>query len=234
MLRSLQSPDAAVHGVTLLAARTAPTVSAARGGTPATPAVFDIVLGRNRRRRGATLVLQADSGGRADPSWQRARLLGLAAAAAGLILVLDPMQIPAVASRCGKSPGPPSFLALVDAVAASRRPAWQPVAVVVSACDLLARHQLLDRARAWWEPDAALPLALDLIHQEDQSSMFGDWLQAHWPEAFTRCTTAFPCRTFAGVSGAGPVAGALPGRALDPLHWVLAEHGLVPTARGAR
>lgn len=222
-------------------------------GTPP-PLIYDLSIGGrlwgDRRDRSATLSLYDTAGENFDDREIVRRMLRYLAVASGIVLLVDPLQTPAVREALGTSHGLPDLDRMADphaivsrviqeldggAVAVDGRPLRIPVAVVLTKCDVLRDAGLVEANRLW-STEARHSGYVDRAMHEDMSGMFGECLLRWSPATFTTVVRRFPRHAFFGVSATGCASDprtrrfrhVTPWRVEEPLLWLLAELGLVP------
>jgi hypothetical protein len=109
-----------------------------------------------------------------------------------------------------------------------------PIAVVLTKCDVLRDAGLIDSNRLWSTGKRHVGY-FDRAMHDDMSGMWGEYI-LHWDAALYHLIKArFSRHAFFGVSAAGcaPHNGIYPfispWRVEDPLLWLLAELGVIPT-----
>jgi len=184
-----------------------------------------------------------------DPETAR-EMVKYLSVAAGVMLLVDPLQIETVrqslpasfrkpaldpnATPCGIINNINSILEThkVDGVLSI------PVAVVMTKCDELRETGLIEPNRLWCMEDKR---HRDYFHREwheDMSGMMGEYLQ-HWDlAAYSAAVKQYPRHAFFGVSATGCASEGgrfkfvSPWRVEDPLVWLLTELGVLPPKPG--
>jgi hypothetical protein len=111
-----------------------------------------------------------------------------------------------------------------------------PVAVVFTKCDVLRDHNLIDANRLWSTNKHHVGYFDREIH-DDMSSMWGEYLQQWDARLYNLIEARFSRHAFFGVSATGCSSDRnrypfiSPWRVEDPLLWLLAELGVLPTDR---
>jgi hypothetical protein len=200
--------------------------------------------------RGVTLALYDTAGENLvsqDAVEQMLRYLELAA---GLIVLVDPLQVPALREAlpgAARLPEPdplaePSailgrVLQLLEKGRALSEsgPVSTPVAVVLTKCDVLRDAGLIDPSRLWNMESRHIGRFSDDEH-EDMSGMMAECLRRWSLPTFLTVSLRFARHAFFGASATGCSSNQAtrryrfisPWRVEDPLLWLLAELGVIP------
>ncbi len=218
----------------------------------ALPLLFDLtvsgVLWGEAADRAVTLALCDPAGhGLADPaSAQRtARSLGIASA---IILVVDPLQVPEIRESVPVTARPPAaedpntilgrLLTRLEAEGAPVAPAVFPipVAVVLTKSDVVRDAGLIEPNRLWCMHPRSLG-AFDSEAHADMSGMIEELMRRWHPALVGTIRQRFVRFAFFGVSATGCMLNpntrryryVTPWRVEDPLLWLLAEAGVIPS-----
>jgi len=223
-------------------------------GTPE-PLIYDLsfdgsLWGENRHRT-VTLALYDTAGENFhDPDRVRQTLQYLSVAS-GVILLIDPLQIPAVQSTVPASVPLPQldYEADPNRILGNIITTLQngnffvgnskltiPVAVVLTKCDVLRDAGLLEPNRLW-DGERRNIAAFDQELHDDVTGMFGEWVHRWNVAAYSTIVTRFHRYAFFGVSATGCASNRTthlypfvsPWRVEDPLIWLLAQLGIIPT-----
>lgn len=220
------------------------------------PLIYDFeVQGSDAESSRNTNLVLYDTAGENLQSDQVAReMVQYLRVAAGVIFLIDPLQIEGVrrllppASVMGDvddkaSPGAivGNVLGLLEEgrVVASDKPLPTPVAVVLTKCDVLRDHKLLEPNRLWGLEGRRHAGRFNRVWHEDMSGMIGEFLRRRDPAAYQTIVRRFPNNAFFGVSATGCAPDARgrypflsPWRVEDPLLWLLSQIGVVQATPG--
>jgi GTPase SAR1 family protein len=212
---------------------------------------FDGSLWGERKARSVTLALY-DTAGEAfnDPAEVR-RVVQYLRAAAGVVFLIDPLQIPEVRQKLPRSVplpelssnGEPSqiianVLGVMEGgkVLETTESLSIPVAVALAKCDVLRDAGLIDLNRLW-NADRRHIAAFDREMHEDINGMMGEWVHRWSLAAHSTLARRFSRVAFFGVSATGCAIDnrtnrypfVSPWRVEDPFLWLLAELGVIPS-----
>ncbi len=223
-------------------------------GTPP-PLIYDLSIGGGpwgeRRARNATLSLYDTAGENFDDREIVGRMLKYLSVASGVILLVDPLQAPAVREAIDDRANLPDLDRMADPHAivgrvlqeldggrinVDQRPFDVPVAVVLTKCDILRDAGLVEPNRLW-RTEVRHAGVFDRALHEDMSGMFGELLLRWSPATFATVARRFPRHAFFGVSATGCASDpatrryryVTPWRVEEPLLWLLAELGIIAT-----
>lgn len=219
------------------------------------PLIYDLSVGGapwgERSGRSATLSLYDTAGENFDDREIVRRMLKYLGVASGVILLVDPLQVPAVRDALPAGSALPDLDRMADPHAVVSRvleeleggglgaPGGQfrvPLAVVMTKCDVLRGAGLVEPNRLW-STEARHAGFFDRAMHEDMSGMFGEAMLRWSPATFATVASRFPRHAFFGISATGCASDpatrryrhVTPWRVEEPLLWLLAELGLVPT-----
>jgi hypothetical protein len=121
-------------------------------------------------------------------------------------------------------------------IVAEAGPLATPVAVVLTKCDVLREANLLDGNRLW-SSDCRHVGYFDRQAHADMTGMIGECVLRWSPKAYNTVRARFARHAFFGVSPTGCASDKTtrryqyvsPWRVEDPLLWLLAELGVIPT-----
>lgn len=223
-------------------------------GTPP-PLIYDLTLDgklwNEKRNRAVTLALYDTAGENLQDSNTARQMVDYLRVASGIIFLVDPLQVPAVREILPPSVHPPlldhdaaphqiiaNVLQLLEngAVISANVPLSVPVAVVLTKCDVLRDAGLVDTNRLW-NTDKRHIGYFDREAHEDMDGTMGEYFQRWSTAAYSNIQRRFSHYAFFGVSATGCAADQAtrrykyvsPWRVEDPLLWLLAELGIIPT-----
>src|SRR6185369_1308709 len=145
------------------------------------------------------------------------RMLRYLSVASGVILLVDPLQIPAVRDALPNDVGLPDLDRMADPHAVVGRVVQEldrgalafgggqlrvPVAVAVTKCDVLRDAGLVEPTRLW-STDARHVGYVDLAQHDDMSGMFGECILRWSPSTYNAVARRFPRHAYFGVSATG-------------------------------
>jgi GTPase SAR1 family protein len=211
---------------------------------------IDGALWGQKRSRSVTLALYDTAGEDLnDPQVVRQMLLYIPVAS-GILLLADPLQMPGVRQLLPASSLPPPLkdadphpiLERVIPELEHRRLATRagkhavPLAVVLTKCDALREAGLIERDRVWHTNMRHIGYFNRQIHG-DMHGMMGECLQRWSNPVYTTVASRFARHAFFGVSATGCAPDprtqrfphVSPRRVEDPLLWLLAELGVIPS-----
>lgn len=211
---------------------------------------IDGALWGQKRGRSVTLALYDTAGEDLnDPEVVRKMLLYIPVAS-GILLLADPLQMPGVRQLLPASSLPPLLKdadphPILDRVLPEleqRRRAMHagkvgvPLAVVLTKCDALRDAGLIAQDRVWHTNMRHIGYFSRQIHC-DMHGMMGEYVQRWSNHVYTTVTSHFARHAFFGVSATGCAPDpstqrfrhVSPWRVEDPLLWLLAELGVIPS-----
>lgn len=211
---------------------------------------FDGSLWHDSLARSVTLALYDTAGEAFGDAAEVRRVVRYLRAAAGIIVLIDPLQIPEVRQALARSVPLPerspngepnqilgNILGVLEngKVLESTESLSIPVAVALAKCDVLRDAGLIESNRLW-NLDRRHVAAFDRQLHDDTSGMMGEWVHRWSRAAYSTLAQRFSRVAFFGVSATGcsldqrsnryPFVS--PWRVEDPLLWLLAELGVVP------
>jgi hypothetical protein len=216
------------------------------------PLIYDLTFdGRqwgDRDNRSVTLALYDTAGENFDNRatvQQMVRYLGVAS---GVMLLVDPLQLRAVREalpvglRLPEVEDPGAIIGRVLLELESGRvlhenaPLSTPVAVVLTKCDVLRDAGLIEPNRLWCT-QARHVGRFDRELHDDTSGMMAEYVQRWSPAVYQTVARRFAHFAFFGVSATGCASDSntrrykyiSPWRVEDPLLWLLAEVGVIPS-----
>lgn len=226
-------------------------------GTPP-PLIYDLTLDgklwgeRNNRgkrnNRSVALALYDTAGENFDNPAAVQQMVKYVRVASGIMLLIDPLQFREVREalpdtiQLPEVEDPNAILGRVlkeleeGKVLIENAPLATPMAVVVTKCDVL-RDAGLIAANRLWSTDTRHIGFFNSEAQEDMSGMMGEYLQRWCPAVYHTIAQRFTRFAFFGVSATGCASDAntrrykyiSPWRVEDPLLWLLAEVGVLPS-----
>ena len=223
-------------------------------GTPP-PLIYDLrfsgSLWGEKGWRSVTLALYDTAGENFDKEDKVREMVKYLEFASGVILLIDPLQVDAVRQALPDSVRKPDADAMADPlqlvskvykmledgkIVAENSPLAVPVAVVLTKCDILADSGLLDSNRLW-SSDRRHRGYFDREAHDDMVGMFGEYVRRWSPEVYNNVTLRFSRHAFFGASSTGCASDSKtrrfkyisPWRVEDPLLWLLAELGVIPS-----
>jgi hypothetical protein len=217
-------------------------------GTPA-PLIYEVRLdlpGRDQFRSVNLALYETAGESLWDPEKARETVQYLSVAA-GVILLVDPLQIdsvrerlPASFTRPRKDPEatPTSIINNIRGILEEHQMSTVlsvPVAVVLAKCDVLRDAGLIEPNRLWCMEDKRHIGYFHSDWHEDMSGMMGEYLRRWDINAYATVVSQFPRHAFFGVSSTGCASQGgryefvSPWRVEDPLVWLLTELGVLPT-----
>jgi hypothetical protein len=211
---------------------------------------FDGSLWGASKARSVTLALYDTAGEAFNEAAEVRRVVRYLRVAAGIVLLIDPLQIPEIRQALPRSVplpepsanGEPNQIignvlgVLEDGkVLESTESLSIPVAVALAKCDVLRDAGLIEQNRLW-NMDRRHIAAFDRQLHDDISGMMGEWVHRWSGAAYSTLMRRFSRVAFFGVSATGCSLDARtnrypfvsPWRVEDPLLWLLAELGVVP------
>ena len=224
-------------------------------GTPP-PLIYDLVLDGalfdQQRHRAVTLALYDTAGENFDDPATVQKMVRYLRVASGVIFLIDPLQCPPVREAVPASVPLPNLELMAEPNEVLNRvltelqdnkllvasgPLTIPVAVVLTKCDVFRDHGLIDLNRQW-NTDKRHISSFDLQAHDDMNGMMGEYVQQWSTKAYATVTSRFPRHAFFGVSATGCASNRMtrrypfvsPWRVEDPLLWLLADLGVIPTA----
>jgi hypothetical protein len=219
-------------------------------GTP-DPLIYDLTLsGRlwsEETNRAVTLALYDTAGENFNDPVTVRRMVRYLGVASGIMLLVDPLQLPAVrealpgTTRLPDAEDPNAIIGRVlkelenGRVLTQNAPLETPVAVVLTKADVLRDAGLIEANRLW-STDARHIGAFDTRLHEDISGMVGEYVQRWSPAVYNTVARRFMQHSFFAVSATGCASDTntrryryiAPWRVEDPLLWLLAEMGVIP------
>jgi hypothetical protein len=223
-------------------------------GTP-DPLIYDLYLDgalfHDRRQRAVTLALYDTAGENFDHPTTVQKMVRYLKMASGVIFLIDPLQCPAVHEAVPSSIPLPDLELMAEPnevlnrvltelqdheLLVASEPLTIPVAVVLTKCDVLSDHGLIDLNRLW-NTDKRHIGSFDLQAHDDMNGMIGEYVQQWSKKAYALVTSRFSQHAFFGVSATGCAAdkathrypNVSPWRVEDPLLWLLATLDVIPT-----
>jgi len=221
-------------------------------GTPP-PLIYDLrfngSLWGEEGWRSVTLALYDTAGENFDKPEKVREMVEYLRFASGAVLLIDPLQVDAVRQALPDSVRKPDADAMADPhavltrvyqelvngkVVADNAPLGIPVAVVLTKCDVLS--ELIDGNRLW-HSDHRHRGYFDREAHEDMVGMFGEYVRRWSPQVYNNVTQRFARHAFFGASATGCASDSRtrrfnyvsPMRVEDPLLWLLAELGVIPS-----
>lgn len=217
------------------------------------PLIYDLTLDESlfgeKRNRAVTLALYDTAGEELENPDRVREVVKYLGCASGIMFLVDPLQVPEVRELLPPSVQPPELernaapqqiisnvLQLLEdgEIVATNAPLSIPVAVVLTKCDVLRDAGLIEANRLWNIEKRHIGY-FDVKAHEDMNSMMGEYLQRWSMATFRHVETRFSRHAFFGVSATGCASEKSrfefisPWRVEDPLLWLLAELGVVPT-----
>ncbi|MFO1432366.1 MAG: hypothetical protein U1F76_19850 [Candidatus Competibacteraceae bacterium] len=223
-------------------------------GTPS-PLIYDLYfsgkLEGKQRNRSVTLALYDTAGENFDNPDVVRQMVRYLRVASGLLLLIDPLQSPIVREALPSSIPLPDLDQMAEPnviisriltelegnkIVTQAGPLATPVAVVLTKCDVLRDSGLIDSNRLW-SSDYRHVGYFDRESHEDMTGMMGECVLRWSPRAYNTVQARFPRHGFFGVSPTGCASDKTtrryqyvsPWRVEDPLLWLLAELGVIPT-----
>jgi hypothetical protein len=222
-------------------------------GKPA-PLIYDLRFsGRlwgETEQRAVTLALYETAGENLLSEDRVREMVQYLRPAAGVIFLIDPLQIDAVRQALPPTvtlPPPDSQTHPHDMISRVLKKLEDgkvleqnallstPVAVVLAKCDVLRDGGLIDLNRAWAGDQRHIGYFNRELH-DDMSGLIGEYVKRWSPAVYNVVTQRFSRHAFFGVSSTGCAPDKetgyykyiSPWRVEDPLLWLLAEVGVVP------
>ena len=219
------------------------------------PLIYDLYLtGKlkgKQRNRAVTLALYDTAGENFNNPESVRQMVRYLRVASGILFLIDPLQSAVVRQALPSSvPLPdldqmaePNFIisrVLTELegnkILTEAGPLATPVAVVLTKCDVLRESNLIDSNRLW-SNDFRHVGYFDREAHEDMSGMLGECVQRWSPKAYNTIQARFAHHAFFGVSPTGCASDKTthrykfvsPWRVEDPLLWLLAELGVIPS-----
>jgi hypothetical protein len=223
-------------------------------GTPP-PLIYDLrfsgKLWGEEGWRSVTLALYDTAGENFDKAESVSQMVNYLRHASGVILLIDPLQVDGVRQALPDSVRKPDADAMADPqqvvarvyqelekgkVVKEHSPLEIPVAVVLTKCDVLKEAGLIDPNRLW-NGDRRHRGFFDRQAHDDMVGMFGEYVRRWSPEVYHNVTKRFSRHAFFGASSTGCASDTRtrrfkyisPWRVEDPLLWLLAELGVIPS-----
>jgi hypothetical protein len=201
--------------------------------------------------RSVTLAFYDTAGENFDKADKVREMVNYLRHASGVILLIDPLQVEAVRQALPDNVRQPDADSMADPqqvvgrvyqelengkVVVDNSPLGIPVAVVLTKCDVLKDAGFLDPNRLW-NSDRRHRGYFDQEAHDDMVGMFGEYVRKWSPEVFHNVTQRFSRYAFFGVSSTGCASDTKtrrfkyisPWRVEDPLLWLLAELGVIPS-----
>lgn len=206
--------------------------------------------GSRGRWRGVTLALYDRAGEAFERMNDIAEKSPYLERVRGLVLFVDPLQVPRVREIVGNSAKlppdddlsgrPSNIVANVVSVVRSRgllndqRPFQTPVAVTFTKCDVLQNAGLIRRDSQWHDRNRYHDGSYDRQLHEDISGVFGSLMQEWAPAAHQSIAVNFADYAFFGVSATGCASDdqgnyphVSPWRVEEPVLWLLWKLGII-------
>ena len=223
-------------------------------GTPP-PLIYDLQLQgelfHEKRPRAVTLALYDTAGENFDNPETVRQMMKYLKLAAGVIFLVDPLQSPGVRQLLPSTVPLPNVDLMAEPSVVLQRvltelennrvltrsgPLSIPVAVVLTKCDVLRDHGLIESNRLW-NTDKRHVNAFNVQYHEDMNAMMAEKVQQWSPKAYATASSRFLHHAFFGVSATGCASDKMthrykyisPWRVEDPLLWLLAELGVIPS-----
>lgn len=216
------------------------------------PLIYDFTFKAQRAQaRSVNLALYDTAGENFKDQARVQTMVEYLGVASGIIFVIDPFQIQSVRQTLPKElvktlpeldfkNTPNGILANIitslenGAVMEDGEPLNVPVAVVLTKCDVLLEHGLIDANRLWCTNKRHIACFDKTLH-DDMAGMMGEYIMKWELPAFNNFKTRFPNHAFFGLSATGcnpDQAGRYryisPWRVEDPVLWLLAKMGVLP------
>jgi hypothetical protein len=219
------------------------------------PLIYDLQLSGalwgEDRPRSVTLALYDTAGENFDNEDTVRQMVQYLRHAAGIIFLIDPLQSPEVRDRLPSTIPLPDFERMAEPavvihrvlteleqsrIVAQAGPLSTPVAVVLTKCDVLRDTGLIASNRLWSTDERHIGF-FDTRAHDDMTGMMGEYVR-HWsPAAYNTVYARFSHHAFFGVSATGCASDKqthrykfiAPWRVEDPLLWLLAELGVIPS-----
>lgn len=219
------------------------------------PLIYDLTLdGRpwgQTQNRAVTLALYDTAGENLQKPERVREMVKYLRVASGVIFLIDPLQSSHVRDAIPPTVRKPEFDPEAEAdaiigrvltelqqgkVLEANAPLTIPIAVVLTKCDLLTDAGLLEANRLWSSDMRHIGFFNREAHA-DMSGMFGECMQRWSPAAYANVNRRFLRHAFFGASATGCAADqktgryryVSPWRVEDPLLWMLAELGVIPS-----
>ncbi len=218
------------------------------------PLIYDLNLSgklwEQKNNRTVTLVLYDTAGEDLETPERVRQMVKYLGVASGIIFLVDPLQAPGVRDvfPADHRISPREFTAepsmiisrvlkeLENGKVLSRTgPLDTPVAVVLSKCDILKEAGLLENNRLWNTDERHVGYFNREIH-DDMAGMMAEAVQQWSLKAYNAVNARFSRHAFFGVSATGCASGQdhrykyiAPWRVADPLLWLLAQLGVIPS-----
>ena len=219
------------------------------------PLIYDFTMDgtvwQDRVRRAVTLTLYDTAGENLRDPMTVKETLKYLSAASGLLFLVDPLQQQEVRdevqsivklpeSNPAQAPNAiiTNILQLLEGgkVIGSNQQLNIPIAVVLTKCDVLRNAGLFEPHRLWHTDKRHIGY-FDQAAHEDMSGMVGAWMQQYCLNAYSTVSVRFSRHAFFAISSTGcspdPEIGRYPfispWRIEDPLLWLLAQIGVIPT-----
>jgi hypothetical protein len=220
-------------------------------GTPA-PLIYDFTLDGHlwgeKDNRSVTLALYDTAGENFDSPSAVQQMVKYVGVASGVMLLIDPLQLPAVREalpatvRLPEVEDPNAIIGRVlrelegGRVLVENAPLATPVAVVLTKCDVLRDAGLIEPNRLWCTDERHVGYFHKDLHA-DVSGMMGEYVRRWSPAVYNTVARRFAHFAFFGVSATGCASDSgtrrykyiSPWRVEDPLLWLLAEVGVIPS-----
>lgn len=209
-------------------------------GVTAEPLVYDLGIRYSAEElRNVSISLFDPAGGVMTSAELVETWMPYLSKASGAILLMDPLQIPAVRARFPDQ----SRLPALDPVASPGTIIGStieslphdrtiPLAIVFSKADVLRDLGFIDRVRVWCRDKPHKERFNQRLH-DDMAGMMGELVMQWYPNEYNLFSQRFPIHAFFGASATGCSVGAggypfvAPWRVADPLLWLLSKLDIV-------
>lgn len=217
------------------------------------PLIYDLTLSgaqwNEQGSRTVTLALYDTAGENFDSHDIVRQMVKYLGVASGILLLVDPLQWPAVRQALPSSMALPDLDQTADPnvildrilpevehgkVVEGGGPLSIPAAVVVTKCDVIRAAGLVEENRLWCV-DRRHVRYFDTEAHDDMSGMMAEYMQRWSPSVYNKVRQKFSRYAFFGVSATGCSSDSTgryrfvsPWRVEDPLLWILKELGVIP------
>ncbi len=212
---------------------------------------FDGALWGEERNRAVTLTLYDTAGENLSHARSIEQFVQYIRVASGIIFLVDPLQIDTVRQSVPSTVPLPAFdegnvpnqilggviKVMEGGGVLSKGGALDiPMAVVMTKCDVLGDANLLDRNRLW-QTGFRHKNQFDRQAHDDMDGMMGEYMRQWSGTAYNTVRSRFSRHAFFGASATGCAHDTKtdqypfvsPWRVEDPLLWILAELGVIPS-----
>jgi len=217
-------------------------------GTPE-PLLYDMSVKKNKKQLSVTMAFYDTAGENFNNQEEVQRMLKYLRVASGIIFLIDPLQFPIVRDSLPDSVPLPDQDQMEDSkeiisrvlkelengkVVESTEKLQTPVAVVLTKCDVLKDHGLVD-SNCLWNSNQGHIDYYNYKYHNDMNGFMGEYLMKWNLASYNAVTTRFVQHAFFGVSATGCASDKTtrqyqyikPFRVEDPVLWLLAELGVI-------